>query len=212
MSPLAWEEKRQQNDLDGIRPRDTRRKAGQRICTRVTGTGPGWPSRTNQLGGLSTPTAAQTWNEPRLVTGQLTEVLSFPRWWETTRRSPTRWALCICLKSQYFPEISSNQRSGVSLSGGGRAGAPWEPKRLEVTVCTGGEGGPWERQRPSVSDACGKAPHIQEEDCRAVTGDTHQTSHRAKDGAYTHQPEQKTLKYKKGGKSLQRAVLRSGVT
>lgn len=77
-----------------------------------------------------------------------------------------------------------------------------------------GEGrvAPGSARDPQSVMLAAKLPTIQEEDCRAVTGDTHQTSHGAKDGAYTHQREQKTSKYKKRGKSLQRAVLSSGVT
>lgn len=57
-----------------------------------------------------------------------------------------------------------------------------------------------------------KLPTSRKRAARKATGDTHLSSHGAENGACPHQPEQKTLKYKGEGKSLQRAALRSGAT
>lgn len=57
-----------------------------------------------------------------------------------------------------------------------------------------------------------KLPTIQEEDCREVTGGHSPDLTRAKDGAYTHQREQKTSKYKKRVNLSPKSCTSSGVT
>ena len=150
------------------------------------------------IGGLSTLTAAPTWNEP--LPGQLTEFSHSQGDRKLQREDLPGGLFVIALK------VSISQKC---LLGRGR-GSPWveeaerglhESPRGWKSQCAGEERAAPESSRdPQSLMPAEKLPTSRKRTARNVTGDTHQSSHGAENGACPHQPEQKTLNVQEEGR------------